>query len=103
MRIRWAAESSISVSTALESVDVTVQTALMGKKKADEVTTGDNKPEASRKPFKPARIRKALADIAEKRAGELAQDFTQYVNDAVRMRLEQEGRWPPKAATEAVS
>ena len=49
MRIRWAAESSISVSTALESVDVTVQTALMGKKKADEVTTGDNKPEVRHK------------------------------------------------------
>jgi hypothetical protein len=52
--------------------------------------------ESYRKPFKPARIRRVLADAAEARAEELAQDFTQYVNDAVRMRLEAEGKWPPK-------
>jgi hypothetical protein len=52
-----------------------------------------------RKPFKNARIRIRLAEAAEKRAEELAQDFTQYVNDAVRMRLEEEGVWPPKDTT----
>ena len=52
--------------------------------------------ESYRKSFKPARIRGALAEVATSRAAELAQDFTQYVNDAVRMRLENEGLWPPK-------
>ncbi len=66
------------------------QTATMSKQKP--------KPDESyRKTFKPARIRKALADAATERASELAQDFTQYVNDAVRMRLEAEGKWPPKS------
>jgi hypothetical protein len=71
----------------------TVPTMGREKKKA-----GGKKPadlEKYRKPFKPARIRGVLAEAAEARAEELAQDFTQYVNDAVRMRLEQEGRWPP--------
>jgi hypothetical protein len=43
------------------------------------------------------RIRIRLAEIAELRAERLAQDFTQYVNDALRMRLEAEGAWPPPA------
>lgn len=77
------------------------QTARMGKKKrqadSDSAAVGGSKAEASRKPFKPARVRIALAVIAEERAHELAQDFTQYVNDAIRMRLEAEGRWPPAA------
>lgn len=51
-----------------------------------------------RKPYKVARIRIVLADQADRRALEMAQDFTQYVNDAVRMRLEAEGFWPPKPA-----
>ncbi|VTT97948.1 unnamed protein product [Gemmataceae bacterium] len=73
-----------------------LQTALMPPKKSKPTASGAGNPEQSRKPFKPARIRKALAEVAEQRAEELAQDFTQYVNDAVRMRLEQEGRWPPQ-------
>lgn len=64
-------------------------TAVMGKRKNSSEPT-------DRRPFKPARIRQALAVVAEARAAELAQDFTQYVNDAVRLRLEAEGRWPPK-------
>ena len=56
-------------------------------------TTG--KPAGGRKPFKQARIRLPIAELAEQRAKTLIQDFNQYVNDAVRMRLEAEGAWPP--------
>jgi hypothetical protein len=65
-------------------------TCLMAPKKT---TTG--KPD-TRKPFRMIRVRIVLADAGEKRAQELAQDFTQYVNDALRMRLEAEGCWPPR-------
>lgn len=65
------------------------ETVVMGR---SSTTSGE--PE-KRKPFKPARIKMALAELAETRAEQLAQDFTQYVNDALRMRLEQEGMWPP--------
>lgn len=44
---------------------------------------------------KPIRIRGVLIAAVEERAAELVQDATQYVNDAVRMRLEAEGKWPP--------
>lgn len=71
----------------LEVTPVARQTVHMGKKKTS--------PGEPRKPFKVARIRIVLADAAERRAAHLAQDFTQYVNDAVRMRLEAEGEWPP--------
>ena len=65
---------------------------VMGRKKNP---TG--KPdEAYRKQFKPVRIKMALAGPATAAANDLAQDFTQYVNDALRMRLQAEGRWPPK-------
>jgi hypothetical protein len=67
------------------------ETARMGKKKPQAASGGEQ-----RKPFKTARIRIALADVAERAADNLAQDFTQYVNDAVRMRLERDGLWPPK-------
>ena len=66
------------------------QTVVMPKKKA---TTGA--PSDRRKPFRMIRVREVIAAIGEERAAELAQDFTQYVNDAVRMRLEAEGKWPP--------
>ena len=51
--------------------------------------------EKYRKPYKQARIKSVLADLAEQAASAKAHDFTQYVNDAVRMRLEAEGFWPP--------
>jgi hypothetical protein len=51
--------------------------------------------EKYRKEFKQARIRGRLAAAAMARADALEQDFTQYVNDALRMRLEAEGFWPP--------
>jgi len=70
------------------------QTAVMPKPEKPKKPKTDR--EKYRKTFKPARIRIALAEAATERAGELAQDFTQYVNDAVRMRLEAEGKWPPK-------
>ena len=54
--------------------------------------------ESYRKAFKNARIPRKLAEVATTRAEELMQDFTQYVKDAVRMRLEAEGKWPPKPA-----
>ena len=63
------------------------QTVFMGKKKSES---------DPRKPFKMVRLRDRLAAAAESRAAELAQNLTQYVNDAVRMRLESEGKWPPK-------
>ena len=65
----------------------------MAKKKTPP---GQNPP---RKPYKVARVRIVLATTAEAHAVELAQDFTQYVNDAVRMRLEQAGRWPARVNT----
>ena len=71
-------------------------TLCMGRKKAESRTTPDR--EKYRKPAKAVRIRSALARIGEVRAEQLAQDFTQYVNDALRMRLEAEGCWPPPRA-----
>lgn len=52
--------------------------------------------ESYRKPNKMVRIRGPLIESVEKRVLDLAQDATQYVNDAVRMRLESDGVWPPK-------
>lgn len=51
--------------------------------------------EKYRKPHTPVRIRHVLAEAAKARSLALAQDLAQYVNDAVRMRLEAEGAWPP--------
>ena len=76
----------------LKGVVMNAQTVAMPPKKKPAAKSD----ESYRKTFKPARIRLALADAAKLRAEELAQDFTQYVNDAVRMRLEAEGKWPPK-------
>jgi hypothetical protein len=53
--------------------------------------------EKYRKFHKPVRIRGHFVVIAEVSAAELGHDLTQWVNDAVRMRLASEGRWPPKA------
>jgi len=49
----------------------------------------------SRKPYKMVRVREVLAAAAEEQAAGLVQDLTQYVNDAIRMRLAAEGKWPP--------
>lgn len=71
-------------------------TATMPKKKTSTEQPAQSRTDESyRRRFKPARIRDSLATIATERAANLAQDFTQYVNDAVRMRLEAEGVWPP--------
>ncbi len=77
-------------------MDNTLTLPPMAKKKPPAIPAEPLTPEDYRKPFKAARIRLSLAAVAEKRAEELAQDFTQYVNDALRMRLEAEGRWPMK-------
>lgn len=71
---------------------MSAQTLRMPRKK----TTGGN-PDP-RKPYKFVRIKWQLVSPTESRSGQLAQDFTQYVNDALRMRLEAEGAWPPKPA-----
>jgi hypothetical protein len=68
---------------------VVTQTIRMAKKKP---TANGEK----RKPFKNARIPIVLAVVAMARADELVEDFTHYVVAAVRMRLESEGRWPPR-------
>ena len=81
---------------AIEGVKVVADTVRMGRSKKPGPDRPEPDREKYRKPFRPARIKAVLAVAAELRAVELAQDFTQYVNDAVRMRLEQEGRWPPK-------
>jgi hypothetical protein len=75
---------------------VASQTVRMPRKKADPPTPAATDREQYRKRFKPARIRWVLAELAVESAAEAAQDFTQWVNDAVRMRLQQEGKWPPK-------
>lgn len=64
--------------------------------KADAGKKPPKSPESYRKPTKSVRLKIVLAEIADSRAHALAQEFTQYVNDAVRMRLESEGAWPPK-------
>lgn len=53
--------------------------------------------EPFRKPFTPVRIRGVLAEPAKEAATALAQDFSVWVNEAVRQRLAAEGRWPPPA------
>jgi hypothetical protein len=68
---------------------VVTQTIRMAKKKP---TANGEK----RKPFKNARIPIVLAEVAMARADDLVEDFTHYVVAAVRMRLESEGRWPPR-------
>lgn len=52
--------------------------------------------EKYRKPYRMVRIRVPLAEAADVHSDELQQKLTQYVNDALRMRLESAGRWPPK-------
>jgi len=63
------------------------QTALMPKKKKAKPV--------GRNPYRWARIREQLYPIAEEAAGDAAKDFTEWVNEAVREKLEREHRWPP--------
>jgi hypothetical protein len=72
----------------------------MAKKKKPVAAPASTSPEVYRKAVKPVRIRLSLALAAQSRAEDLAQDFTQYVNDALRMRLEAEGRWPMKPSSD---
>ena len=69
------------------------ETAIMArdKKKPSENT------EQYRKAHKMVRIRIRLAEVAERAAQGLEQDLTQYVNDALRERLERAHLWPPKS------
>lgn len=53
------------------------------------------KAEEARRQDKHIRIREIFIPLIQARAESLVQDLTQYINDAVRMRLEQEGHWPP--------
>jgi len=74
------------------------ETPHMGKKRKTSGTGGPEpaKSEQYRKPFRQIRIRLRLAEVGEEVSGELEQDLTQFVNDALRERLERLGRWPPK-------
>lgn len=47
--------------------------------------------------FKPARINAALADIATDVATADLVSFNQFVNQAVKEKLERLGKWPPPA------
>ncbi len=49
------------------------------------------------KPGKMVRIRKVLAAPVEAAAADAALDATEWVNIAIREKLEREGRWPPKS------
>ena len=60
-----------------------------GRKHADN--------EAYRKPAPMVRIREQLHEAAKPAAELLAQDVTQFVNDAIREKLERMGRWPVAA------
>lgn len=47
------------------------------------------------KPGRMARIRQVLAEAATEAADAIVVEFTEWVNAAVREKLEREGRWPP--------
>ncbi len=87
--------NAIRLKSASASITEPLRKSGMAKKKKPVATATATSPEVYRKAVKPVRIRLSLAAAAQSRAEELAQDFTQYVNDALRMRLESEGRWPP--------
>lgn len=62
----------------------------MAKQKPKPAATYDARAE-----HKPIRIRGVLVPYALDHAAELAEDLTQYVNEAVREKLERAGKWPP--------
>lgn len=53
--------------------------------------------EQTRKPYKFVRVKQLFLGAAKAAAEELGHDLTQYVNDAIRMRLAADGKWPPPA------
>jgi hypothetical protein len=80
----------------VEETQVANETAVMGrKKKPQSPDTPADGSEQYRKPYKAVRIRIRLATIAEQAAAHLEQDLTQFVNDALRERLERLTLWPP--------
>ena len=64
---------------------------LQNVRMAQKKKTGDQ----TRKPYKFVRIKHLFLDAARAASEEIGHDLTQYVNDALRMRLAAEGRWPP--------
>ena len=69
------------------------ETAMMAKKKPKPAA--DKGSEQYRKAHKMVRIRIRLAEAGEKAAEALHQDLTQFINDAVRERLERLGLLTP--------
>jgi len=63
---------------------------VMSKRKPKPAAAYDARAE-----HKTVRVRGVLVPLAEEHAAEMAHDLTQYVNDAIRQRLEQAGKWPP--------
>jgi hypothetical protein len=59
--------------------------------------------EKYRKPSKATRVKKRLADAAIPAMEQLALDFTDFVNEAVREKLEKMGFWPPKELEDQTS
>lgn len=77
-----------------------LQTPVMGRsKKPKDPAQPSGGSEKYRKDHKMVRIRIRLAEAAEAAALLLEHDLTQYINDAVRERLERAGQWPPKPAS----
>lgn len=66
-------------------------TVTMAKDKSKKPATPGT--EKYRKDHKMARVRLRLAEAATRAAEAMEQDFTQFVNDAVRERLERLGLW----------
>jgi len=62
-------------------------TTLMAKRK-------HQRDEDYRKAARMVRVREPLAEAADDAAESLAQTTTQFVNDAIREKLERMGRWP---------
>lgn len=60
---------------------------------SDKLEDCQDEKSTRRKPFKMIRVKDVIASAAARRAAQMAQDTTQYVNDAIRMRLELEGQW----------
>ncbi len=71
-----------------------VHNSFMAKNKYDN--------EKYRKPSKPTRIKKRLAEASTPACELLALDFTEFVNEAVREKLERMGLWPPKGSEQDI-